>query len=156
MHSTAWDLASQKKRGAGTTRRSCSHFLSETTTSAGGDEDGTIFCKLFWWNREHGSSLFRVAGFKPVSPLASQGHPTRRPLNNLRGDILQLSRWSGALARPKSPRFKWSERERKEDYWAFVLVKRYSRWLKDPLPVSVVEAVRHTSQTSSQKGGCYV
>lgn len=75
-----------------------------------------------------GSSLFRMAGLKPISPLASQGHPTRRPLNNLRRDIFQFLRWSRALEWPKSPWFKGLES--KQDSWAFISVKRYSGWLK--------------------------
>lgn len=88
----------------------------------------------------------------PLPPKGTlpEGHWT------LRGDVLQLSRWSGALAWPKSPRFKGLERESKQDSGAFISVKHYSIWLKDPLLVSVVEAMHHTSQTSLQKGDCYV
>lgn len=142
----------ERRKGAGTTCRSHNRFLSETSTSAGGMKKEPSSACCSGGTRNTGSSLFRTAGFKPVSPLASQGHSTRRPLNSLRGDFFQLSRWSGALAWPKSPRFKGLERASKEDCRALILVKHYGRWLKDPLLVSVVEAVCHTSQTSLRGG----
>jgi len=64
-------------------------FLWETSTSAGGDEEETTFLHAALVEPAQASSERWGPG--PSLPVLPKG-PTRRPLNSLRGDTLQLRR----------------------------------------------------------------